>query len=89
MTPVATGLWKGCLGGIGLAFVYFIISGLTYLVLIQIGLPLKSILFVTVASGPIIGTFGLIAAVLWVRARTQITTATKIDSEPSSAATDE
>ncbi len=68
MDIVTTGLWKGCLGGIGLAIVFFIISGLTYLILIQVGLPRNIVLFITVASGPIIGTLGL-AAVLLIRAR--------------------
>jgi hypothetical protein len=73
MNTVTTGLWKGCLGGIGLAIVFFIISGMTYLILSKTGLSSNVVLFIAIASGPIIGTFGL-AAILWLRARTRMGT---------------
>jgi hypothetical protein len=66
---VTTGLWKGCLGGIGLAVVFFIISLAVFLILSQTALPPNIILFITIASGPIIGTFGFAAAILLFRAR--------------------
>ncbi|MBN1428180.1 MAG: hypothetical protein JXB07_07335 [Anaerolineae bacterium] len=73
MTTVTTALWKGCLGGIGLAMVFFAISGITYLILTHTGLSYRMILFVTFASGPIIGTLGMsaILGTLALRAQTQ------------------
>jgi hypothetical protein len=69
MSAVTTGLWKGCLGGIGLAIVFFIISIVVLLTLSQTAMPPKIILFITIASGPIIGTFGFAAVLLWARTR--------------------
>ncbi len=54
-----------------MAAVFLAISGLTYLILSQSGLPRNIILLVTIGSGPIIGTFG-ICAILWIRARAQM-----------------
>jgi hypothetical protein len=88
MNAVTTGLWKGCLGGIGLAAVFFFISGLTYLILSQTGLSPNIALFFTIASGPIVGTFGL-AAIVWFRAHAQVQTTAKIDSDHPSTLDDE
>ena len=67
MDTVTTGLLKGCLAGLGLVGVFFAISGLTYLVLNLIGLPHRMVLFLSIGSGPIVGTFG-VCGVLWLRA---------------------
>ena len=72
MNTVTTGLWKGCLGGVGLAILFFILSGLTYLILSRTGLPPNIVLFVTIASGPIIGTFGFAGVLLGIRARARM-----------------
>lgn len=63
---VATALWKGCLGGVGIALVFLIISGAAYLLLSQLALPQNLVLFVAILSGPLLGTIGLILFV-WFR----------------------
>ncbi len=68
MDVVRTGLWKGCLGGLGLVIVFFIISGLTYLLLSLARLSSGVILVVSIVSGPIIGTLGVLVP-LYLRAR--------------------
>lgn len=85
MSTVTTGLWKGCLGGIGLAIVFFIISVLTLLIVSQTDLPPGIVLFIAIASGPIIGTLGFAAVLLIVRVRARGQAAAGIDSESSSA----
>ena len=67
MNIFTAALWKGCLGGIGLVLVFFAISGIAYLILSLAGLPQRTILFVSVGSGPIIGTLGF-STILLVRA---------------------
>ncbi|MBN1310423.1 MAG: hypothetical protein JXB30_03315 [Anaerolineae bacterium] len=67
MDTVATGLLKGCLAGLGLALIFFAISGLTYLTLNLTGMPNRLVLFIAIGSGPIVGTLG-ICVVLWLRA---------------------
>jgi hypothetical protein len=81
---IASGLGKGCLGGLALALVFFAISGFVYLILTQIDVPPRTILLLTVASGPIGGTLGL-TVVLLIRARTQAQVLPDIDREHSSA----
>jgi len=78
MDVVRAGLWKGCLGGLGLVVVFFIISGLTYLLLGQTTLSPNVILVISIASGPLIGTFGILIP-LYLRARRQLQAATKAD----------
>ncbi len=60
---IRVGLWKGCLGGLGMALVFLIISGLIYLILIQTGLNLNLVWFFAILSGPLIGTAGLLVFV--------------------------
>lgn len=78
MDVVRTGLWKGCLGGIGLVIVFFIISGLTYLVLSQTQLSHGMALVLSIVSGPIIGTLGVLVP-LYLRARRALRSNTAID----------
>ena len=67
MDTVATGLLKGCLAGIGLVLIFFAISGLTYLTLNLTGMAHRLVLFLSIGSGPIVGTLG-ICIVLWLNA---------------------
>ncbi|HEC23318.1 MAG TPA: hypothetical protein ENI95_10425 [Chloroflexi bacterium] len=53
---VAGALGRGCLGGLGLALLFLVISGLMYLLLPLTGLPQNVVLLLAVASGPVIGT---------------------------------
>ncbi len=78
MDVVRTGLWKGCLGGLGLVIVFFIISGLTYLVLSQAGLSSGVTLVVSIVSGPIIGTLGVLLPI-YLRARRGLRSDSKTD----------
>lgn len=75
---VRTGLWKGCLGGIGLVLVFFLVSGVTYFLLGFTSLSHNIVLLLSIASGPVIGTFGLLLP-LYLRARRQIQTTPKSD----------
>ena len=75
---VRTGLLKGCLGGLGLVVVFFVISGLTYLLLGTTQVPQNIILVLSILSGPLIGTFGLLVP-LYLRARRQLQNAPKSD----------
>lgn len=79
MDVVRAALWKGCLGGLGLAVLFLVISGLTYLFLSQTSTPYNLVLLLSIASGPIIGTGGLLA-ILYFRA---------LRAQRASAATDE
>ena len=67
MDMVRSALWRGCLGGIGMTLMFFLISGVTYLALNQSGLTYNLVLLLSVASGPVIGTCGLLG-VLYLRA---------------------
>jgi hypothetical protein len=78
MDVVRTGLWKGCLGGLGLVIVFFIISGLTYLLLSQAGLSNGMTIVLSIASGPIIGTLGVLLP-LYLRARRALQSDSTID----------
>jgi hypothetical protein len=57
---IREGLAKGCLGGLGLTVVFLAISAAVYLLLIQSGLQLMLVLLLTILSGPVIGTGGLL-----------------------------
>lgn len=58
-------LWKGCLGGAGLATLFLVISSATYLVLSNTGLDRQAVLGLSVASGPLVGS--LVAIALYLR----------------------
>ena len=64
---VAATLGKGCLAGLGLAGVFFVISSLMYLILSGVGLPHNILLLLTIASGPILGTGIAFTVLLLVR----------------------
>jgi fructose-specific phosphotransferase system IIC component len=68
MSVVAQSLGKGCLGGLGAAVVYLLAGGAVYLVLSILGLPENIVLFLAIASGPIIGTV-IVAAYVLLRAK--------------------
>lgn len=54
---------KGCLAGLGLLVLFVLISGLTYLALLPLGLSENVHLLFTIATGPIVGTaLGLLIA---------------------------
>ena len=53
---IRQGLIKGCLGGVALTLVFFIISVINYAVLSRSGLQFLLVLFISVLSGPVIGT---------------------------------
>jgi hypothetical protein len=65
MDVVRTALWKGCLGGFGLAILYVVIGGLAYIILSQLNLSYNLVLLVAIASGPVFGTGGLLAVLYW------------------------
>lgn len=75
---VRTGLLKGCLGGLGLVIIFFVIGGLTYLLLGTTTLSRNVILVLSILSGPVIGTFGLLLP-LYLRASRQVRNAAKSD----------
>jgi hypothetical protein len=65
---VAQSMGKGCLGGVGAAVVFLLSGGAVYLILSVLGLPENIVLFLAIASGPIIGTV-IVAAYVLSRAR--------------------
>lgn len=67
MEIVRTALWRGCLGGIGMALLFLLISAITYVALNDSGLTYNLVLLLTIASGPVIGTCGVLG-VLYLRA---------------------
>jgi RsiW-degrading membrane proteinase PrsW (M82 family) len=62
---VTTALWKGCLGGIALAAGFLVISGGTYLLTTFLNLPPQITIFISILSGPVIGTALLAGYLLW------------------------
>jgi hypothetical protein len=68
MPVVAQSLGKGCLGGLGAAVVFLLSGGAVYLLLSVMGLPENIVLFIAIASGPIIGTV-IVSAYVLTRAR--------------------
>jgi hypothetical protein len=68
MPVVAQSLGKGCLGGLGAAVVFLLSGGAAYLLLSVMGLPENIVLFIAIASGPIIGTV-IVSAYVLTRAR--------------------
>jgi hypothetical protein len=62
-------LWKGCLGGIGLTALFFVISGSAYFILSSMDVPRNLLLFGSIGSGPICGTFVLIGVAVWIASR--------------------
>ena len=77
---VATALWKGCLGGLGLGVVFLLISGLTYLALSGMRLGHNILLLLTIASGPVLGT-SILLAVLLLHSTRRHRRATEIQDE--------
>lgn len=66
-TPVeltSRGLGYGCLAGFGLAILFFVISGVAYVLLGAAGLASNIRLLVALLSGPILGT--VIAVAGWL-----------------------
>jgi hypothetical protein len=63
---VSAGLGKGCLAGLGLALLFFLISGGVYLALGAFSLERNIRLLFTFLSGPVIGTV-LVVVVLYVQ----------------------
>lgn len=68
MDVVRAGLVKGCLGGLAMVVVFFVISGLTYWLLSQTSLSREVVLVLAIASGPAIGTAGVLGPI-YIRAR--------------------
>lgn len=57
-------LLRGCLGGVGLAVVFLVISGVTFLVLSAVTAPRNLMILFSVASGPVIGSGAALLLVL-------------------------
>jgi hypothetical protein len=57
-------LVRGCLGGIGLAVVFLLISGTTYLALSALSAPRNLLILFTIASGPVIGSVAVLLVLL-------------------------
>ena len=85
MSVVAQSLGKGCLGGIGAAILFLAVGGLAYFGLSAFGLPENIVLFVAIASGPIIGTALVAIIVLW---RARRTTADVVEHHHEAASSD-
>jgi hypothetical protein len=66
MDTLTPALAKGCLAGLGLVVLFAAIGGLAYLLLTVAGLPQNIVLLIAIASGPILGTVGLLV-VVWQR----------------------
>jgi hypothetical protein len=62
-------LGKGCLAGFGVAFAFFAISGLVYVLAGLFSLPENLRLLAAVASGPILGTGLFLLAALTISRR--------------------
>lgn len=65
---VGSALGKGCLAGVGVALLFFVLSLLVYLLIGPFALPSNVRLLVTFVSGPILGT-GVVLAAFWVFVR--------------------
>ncbi len=65
---VGSALGKGCLAGVGVALLFFVLSLLVYLLIGPFGLPPNVRLLITFASGPILGT-GVVLVVFWAFVR--------------------
>jgi hypothetical protein len=57
---IREGLVKGCLGGLGLTVIFLAISAATFLLLDESGLQRTFVLIISIISGPVIGTGGLL-----------------------------
>jgi nitrate reductase gamma subunit len=83
LSVVGQSLGKGCLGGLGAALVFLLVGGAVYLVLSAFGLPENIVLFLAIASGPIIGTV-IVAAIVLLRARRAIAESAEQHNETAS-----